>query len=96
MPEKEFYNLLRMRYNKIKFKTVVVSDNNALAFARKYRKFLFPDTPVVFCGINNFHENLIDASGWFTGVVEKTDAYATFKIMKKINPDMRSCIVIRR
>lgn len=94
MLEREFYNLLLKRYNKIKFKTVIVSDNNALAFARRYRKSLFPDTPVIFCGINNFNENLIDTSGWFTGVVEKTDASATFKIMKAINPKMRRCIVI--
>lgn len=92
--EKELYNLLMKRYNKIKFKTVIVSDNNALAFARRYRKSLFPDTPVIFCGINNFNESLIDSSGWFTGVVEKTDAYVTFKIMKTINPEMKSCIVI--
>jgi PAS domain S-box-containing protein len=94
MLEREFYNLLLKRYNKIRFRTVIVSDNNALSFAKKYRKSLFPDTPVIFCGINNFNANLIDASGWFTGVVEKTDASATFKIMKKINPKLRSCIVI--
>jgi len=92
--ENQFYNLIKIRYKNEKFKAVMVSDNNALAFARRYRKELFPDTPVIFCGINNFSDSLIDSSGWFTGVVEKTDAAATFDIMKKINPGMKNCVII--
>ncbi len=92
--ENQFYNLMKIRYSKVKLKVVIVSDNNALAFAKRYREELFPDTPVIFCGINNFTDSLIDSSGWFTGVVEKTDAAATFSVMKKINPKMRSCIII--
>ncbi len=92
--ENQFYSLLKVRYSKEKLKAVIVSDNNALAFARRYRVELFPDTPIIFCGINNFSDSLIDSTGWFTGVVEKTDAASTFRVMKKINPKMRSCIII--
>jgi PAS domain S-box-containing protein len=92
--EKEFYSLLKKRYKDLKIQAVIVSDNNALVFAKRYRKDLFPDVPVIFCGINNFSDNLIDNSGWFTGVVETTDAAANFEIMKKLNPRMRNCIII--
>lgn len=92
--ENQIYNLLLKRYRNVKFKSVIVSDNNALAFVKKYRTKLFPDTPVIFCGINNFSENLIDSSGWITGVIEKTDIADTFNIMRAVNPKLRSCIVV--
>jgi len=87
-------DLLRTKYSHQRPDVVVVSDNLALAFMRQHRQALFPDTPVVFCGINNFDDSLIDDSGWFTGVVERTDAAATFDLMRQVRPGLRRCIVI--
>ncbi len=73
---------------------VVVSDNIALDLVRRHRGRLFPDTPVVFCGINDFQPRLIDPSGWYTGVVERTDPAATLALARHLRPDARRCVVI--
>jgi len=87
----EFY---KARYSRQRFKAVIVSDNNALAFVRKHRAELFPETPVVFCGINNFSSKLIDTSGWYTGVVEKTAPSKTLALIQRLHPNVQRCVVI--
>lgn len=57
-----YNNLLesyRHRFAGRQFDVVICSDNNALNFLLLYSDELFPDTPVVFCGVNNFTPELI-------------------------------------
>ncbi|MFN3874260.1 MAG: hypothetical protein ACK4R9_14785, partial [Ignavibacterium sp.] len=61
----------------------------------KYYEKLFKDTPVVFCGINNFNEKLIEKyKKWFTGVAEETDILGTIEIALKLHPDTNQIYVI--
>ncbi|WP_045217191.1 sensor histidine kinase [Desulfonatronovibrio magnus] len=85
---------LSARLEDTSFDTVIVSDNDALDFAKKYRSVLFPGTPIVFCGINYFTPDMIDDSGWFTGVMEVTDARGTFDVMQMMLPEMKRVTVI--
>lgn len=78
----------------VSFDAVIVSDNDALDFAKRHRAALFPHTPIVFCGINYFSPNMIDDSGWFTGVMEVTDARGTFDVMRMMLPKMERITVI--
>ncbi len=78
----------------VSFDAVIVSDNDALDFAKRHRETLFPQTPIVFCGINYFSANMIDDSGWFTGVMEVTDARGTFDVMRMMLPEMERLTVI--
>ena len=87
-------DLLRARHGSASYAAVVVADNNALAFAKRRREALFPEAPVVFCGINHFRDDLLDDSGRFTGVVEKTDAGGTFALMRRLQPDLERCVVV--
>ena len=50
---------------------IIASDNNALSFLLEYRDNLFPDVPVVFCGINDFNDDMIQGFSRVTGVAEK-------------------------
>jgi diguanylate cyclase (GGDEF)-like protein/PAS domain S-box-containing protein len=80
--------------NRFRPDMVLVSDNNALAFLRKYRQELYPETPIVFCGINDYHDDLLDDQAWYAGVAEDTDAKATFQLMREVRPDLKRCIVL--
>ncbi len=51
--------LYKIKFKNIHFDTIICSDNNALNFLLAYKHQLFPATPVVFCGINNFKEELL-------------------------------------
>ncbi len=91
--EPVFVAMLRAKYSESQLDVVIVSDNNALALLRKHRAEIFPNTPVIFCGINNFHRDLLDGSGWFTGVPEATDAGATLELIHRLQPDLNRLIV---
>jgi len=91
--EPVFVQMLLAKYSGSRLDLVIVSDNNALTLLRKYRQGLFPETPIVFCGINNFTTGLLDGSDWFTGVPEATDAGATLELIRRLQPDLKRLIV---
>ena len=47
------------KFSHREFDLVIVTDNNALALAKVYGQRLFPNTPIIFTGINNFSSNRI-------------------------------------
>ena len=59
--------LYKYRYQDIHFDVILVSDNNALDFLLSNRDELFPDVPVVFCGINNFSNSMLQGQRAITG-----------------------------
>ncbi|PHR69523.1 MAG: hypothetical protein COA66_14335 [Arcobacter sp.] len=59
---------------KVKFDLIFVTDDPALDYILKYHDFYFPNTPVVFSGINNYsHEKMIGKKKLFFGVLETVD-----------------------
>lgn len=95
----EFYfNLLfktfKRKYENKIFDVIIVSDNDALMFALKYRQDIFKDTPIVFTGINNFTDSMIEGNSKITGVVEETDPYRTIQIALRLFPNTREILVI--
>ena len=97
-PEPEFtylnYVLLREKYRFTKFSAVLTSDDNAFNFARQYRKVLFPDTPIVFCGVNYLEHPRAMAAENITGVLESYDIAATVRAAAHLVPRARSLFVI--
>jgi len=60
-------------YYKFKFKTthfdlIVTSDNNAYEFISQHGDDLFPDVPIVFCGINDVEAGQVPMRTRMTGV----------------------------
>lgn len=47
------YELYSYKYSHQKIDVIISSDDNAFNFLREYHKVIFPDTPIVFCGVNN-------------------------------------------
>lgn len=88
------YETYREKYGRARFEAVIVADNDALDFVRRYHEELFPGTPVIFCGINNFKDSMLDGCDHFTGVVEETDVMSTVEIALKLHPKTEQIVVV--
>ena len=77
-------------------KLVMVSDNAALDFVLAQRDRLFPDTPIVFCGVNDFHPSMISGYRAITGVAEETPVTETVELALRFHPGTRQIIVVGR
>ncbi len=73
---------------------VICVDNNALDLLVENANSLFPDTPVVFCGINDYKPALHSARPDVTGVVEYGDFTDTLKIAFKARPNATKLYII--
>jgi PAS domain S-box-containing protein len=82
----------RSKFDQVKFDLIIVADNDAFNFTLKYRDALFPNTPVVFCGVNALNEILQQKIPLLTGVVEDYDVKATLEVALKLHPATKEII----
>jgi diguanylate cyclase (GGDEF)-like protein/PAS domain S-box-containing protein len=87
-------DLYQESFRNIHFNTILVSDNDAFDFIRKYGDELFPGVPVVFCGVNNFHDELLSGHTNFTGVNDEKDYKETIEVALKLQPGIRTIVVV--
>ncbi|MBU1229082.1 MAG: PAS domain S-box protein [Proteobacteria bacterium] len=73
---------------------ILASDDNALDFLLAHRGQLFPDVPVVFCGINDFRPERLGGQRGYTGVSEAVDIPGTIEAALRLMPGMRRLVVI--
>lgn len=85
---------LRYKYAGMGFRLIVASDNNAFDLMRQTRDTLFPGTPVVFCGVNFFRQDMLSGLSGFTGVAETFDARATLTAALTLHPETDQVLVI--
>lgn len=90
----ELYKIYKYKYNDHKIDTIISIDNNAFDFLLKYRDDIFPGTPVVFCGVNNFNENRLTGHDLFTGIAENADIKTNIDIALKLTPNTKDIAVI--
>jgi signal transduction histidine kinase len=81
--EKSLVSFLETKYKNLNLDLVFVSDDIALQFLFKYKETLFKNTPVVFCGINNYQRCPIG----YTGVFEEIDYLGNIELIEKLHPD---------
>jgi signal transduction histidine kinase/CheY-like chemotaxis protein len=89
--DKSYYttlrNLFAHKYANMDFDVILASDDHALDFLLQYRDELFPGTPVVFCGINDFKPERIKGHSGYTGICESYDIAGTVNMMKGLHPE---------
>jgi len=90
------YRLYELKYqSEARARDVIIStDDNAFNFLVKYRHELFPDVPVVFCGINFFDRISDQPDRWFTGIVESDAISENIRLIEKIHPQAERVVVI--
>ena len=86
--------LYSQKYGQSHFDLIISSDNDALDFVLQYRQGLFPDVPLVFCGVNNFSPDIIAGQKYIGGILEDIDIPGTLNLALELLPDTRSLLVI--
>ncbi len=79
------------------FDVIIAVDNNALEFLTKYRDKIFQNSYIVFCGINNFSEEMINYPNFryrVTGVVENVDIKKNIELITKMIPYLNKILII--
>ncbi len=87
-------DLLAEKYRRRNISLVLCSDNNAFDFLRKHRDTLFPGAPVVFGGINDYHDEQIAGLKGFTGVAQVFSIRPTVETILRLHPDTREIFII--
>lgn len=90
----EQLRFLKKKYKEISFDAILVADNNALHYSLTHRELLFPEVPIVFCGVNSFKEWMLRGQQNITGVNEEVDIRKTIDLMLLLHPETKKIIVI--
>ena len=80
-----------------KFDLIIASDNSAFEFVLEHKDNLFQNTPILFCGINNFDKSLFENSsikGRVSGVAEQVDLEKNFRLILKLQPEIKNLLII--
>jgi len=81
------YEYYKYKYQNRHLDLIIVTDDAALDFALEYRKVMFSDAPIVFCGVNlEGIRSLIKDQCNVTGVAEEIDPIETLRLALKVNP----------
>ncbi|MBN2733854.1 MAG: PAS domain-containing protein [Methanomicrobiaceae archaeon] len=80
------YNLYTYKYKDRDFNVIITSDDNALKFILEQQDTLFPETPVVFCGVNEVSYDFQKIHQDITGVLEYVHIKDTIQEAIEINP----------
>ncbi|ADW17683.1 multi-sensor hybrid histidine kinase [Desulfobulbus propionicus DSM 2032] len=86
--------LYAMKYAHSRFDTIFSLDDDALRFLLARAGRLFPETPVVFCGVNALQSGMLDNQPWFTGVLETIDIEASLDFALRMLPQTTQVLVI--
>ena len=90
----QYYNLYKNNFSGTKFDVIVTLDDNAFSFLVKYGNELFPDTPVIFSGVNNFNESILNDHSLFTGLVKSEDVEKTIDIALELHQNTKQVLVV--
>jgi PAS domain S-box-containing protein len=82
----------RIKFRDRGYDVVIVSDDPALDLMLDLGEDLFPSTPVVFCGINNFSDARLMGKSPYSGVVEEIDIKDTLEAAHTLHPTARKVI----
>ncbi len=89
-----FRDRLLHKYGRHRVDLVVAFDNPAMEFLKRYKNEVFPGTPVVFGGINDFNKSMLEGMPETSGVAEIMDFEKTLELALNIHPNTREVLVI--
>lgn len=92
----ELLDLYKKKFKSRAYKAVIVADNYAYDFMLRYRDEIFPNAPIVFCGVENFNASDIPSSlkKDVTGVVEYKDIRKNLQLMHDLFPELKLVYII--
>jgi two-component sensor histidine kinase/ABC-type uncharacterized transport system substrate-binding protein len=84
----------RNKYGAMRFDVIISSDDNALRFLLMHHKELFPGTPIIFCGVNDYTDGMLSGHEGITGVLEFLDQQASMDIALKLHPESEQVFIV--
>jgi len=84
-----FAALLALKYAGRTPALILTSDDDALDFLEKWHAALFPGVPVLFCGVNHYHDSLATAIPQLSGVLSTFSARETAETLLALHPETR-------
>ncbi len=76
------------KYKNIDIDIIIACDDNALNFMLLYRDRIFPQVPVSFCGVVDFHPSRTEDHELYSGVYETYDIPTNLELIKTIHPEI--------
>lgn len=90
----QLFALYKQKYKNKEFDVIISTDNNAFDFLLQYRQDLFMSVPIVFCGLNNADDSMLQGREQITGVVEGFDMRGTIDLVLTLHPQTKQIAVI--
>lgn len=90
----KLYELYQYKFKDFQFDMIISSDNHAFEFLKKYHQVLFSDTPVAFCGVNNFADSMLKGEDLFTGVTEEINLKGTIDIALQLHSNTKHIFAV--
>jgi signal transduction histidine kinase/DNA-binding response OmpR family regulator len=88
------YELYAHKYARQKFDAIISSDDNAFDFLRECYQEIFPNTPIVFCGVNNLEAPNLISRDHFTGILEIGAEKETLDLALKLHPETKKVVIV--
>ena len=88
------YSLYKNKAKRTNYELIITSDNNAFLFLLKHRKELYPNVPIVFCGISDFNKSMLAGQEGITGVTEEPIFEPTVEIALKLHPLAKQVVIL--
>lgn len=90
----KLYEIYKYKFSNKHFDAVVASDDDAYHLMLKYHQEIFPNVPIVFCGVNYFEDSDVKDDPLITGVVELVDIQKTLEVASKLHSQVKNIVVI--
>ncbi len=88
------FNYYKFKFRTTRFDLIVTSDNNAFEFISEHGDDLFPDVPIVFCGINDVEAGNVPMRQRMTGILEEFDVPQNIEMALRFHPGKKRLVVI--
>jgi PAS domain S-box-containing protein len=89
-----FAAMLALKYAGRTPALILTSDDDALDFLEMWHAALFPGVPVLFCGVNHYHDSLATAIPQLSGVLSTFSARETAEAMLALHPGTRHIQIV--
>ena len=92
--EERLRSFLSEKYRDVPIDGIVVFDNPAFDFIRRYRSIFGESVPVVFAGVNDFKPQMLAGQKKITGIAEVQDHRGTLELALSLHPQVRSVLAV--
>jgi signal transduction histidine kinase/ABC-type uncharacterized transport system substrate-binding protein len=89
-------SLYKKKFSNRKYAVVITADNYAFEFALSHHEDVFNNSPIVFCGVENFNEKIIPTNlkKYVTGVVEYKEIEKNINLISKTIKNLNTLYII--